>query len=174
MDRNVPSSGEIVTFLLTDIEGSTRLWEAHTHGMQLALARHDALAVAVVAQHAGVLVRSRGEGDSLFAVFDHAPDLQQALRREPWPTPVPLHVRMALHTGDAGRRDGDYYGPTVNRCARLRAVAHGGQVLVSMATEAQVREKQSFAAAWTVGGAMAMDQAVDYALAGFGTADATA
>jgi len=86
-------------------------------------------------------VRPRGEGDSRFAVFTRATDastaaaaIQQTLYTEAWHLPVPLRVRMALHTGEIDLRDGDYYGPAVNRCARLRAVAHGGQTLLSGAT----------------------------------------
>src|SRR5690348_16739446 len=85
-----------------------------------------------------MLVKSRGEGDSLFIDFARATDavaaacaLQQAFLVEPWPALTPLRVRMALHTGEAERRVGDYYGAAVNRCARLRAIGHGGQVLVS-------------------------------------------
>jgi predicted ATPase/class 3 adenylate cyclase len=136
-----------VTFLFTDIEGSTRLWEQHPEAMEAALARHDALAAAIVQQHAGTLVKQRGEGDSLFAVFTRATDavdaataLQRALCSEPWPTETPLGVRMALHTGEAALREGDYYGAAVNRCARLRAVGHGGQVLLSRTTCDLVRE----------------------------------
>src|SRR2546423_4407900 len=101
MDKAAPLPSGTVTFLLTDIEGSTRLWEAHPEAMQAALARHDALAAAVIAQHAGTLVKSRGEGDSLFAVFPHANEavaaagaLQQAFLAEPWAAATPLHVRM--------------------------------------------------------------------------------
>lgn len=136
-----------VTFLLTDIEGSTRLWEAHGGAMRAALARHDALADSLITEHQGALVKSRGEGDSLFAVFSGATDalaaaltLQRAFLSEPWPEGLPLRVRMALHTGEAELREGDYYGAAVNRCARLRAAAHGGQVLLSLATEELVRE----------------------------------
>lgn len=130
-----------VTFLFTDIEGSTRLWEQHPQAMREALARHDALAAAIIHQQRGTLVKSRGEGDSLFCVFAQATQaiaaacaLQQAFASEPWPAETPLLVRMALHTGEADLRDGDYYGPAVNRCARLRAIGHGGQVLLSQAT----------------------------------------
>jgi hypothetical protein len=110
-----------VTFLFTDIEGSTRLWEQHPEAMRAALARHDTLAAAVIEQHAGTLVKSRGEGDTLFAVFARPTDalapactLQQALLAEPWPAEAPLRVRVALHTGEADQRGGDYYGATVN------------------------------------------------------------
>jgi class 3 adenylate cyclase len=142
-----------VTFLFTDIEGSTRLWEQHPEAMEAALIRHDELAARIIQQHEGSLVKHRGEGDSLFAVFARAADavaaaltLQQVLRAEPWPATeghpegMPLQVRVALHTGDAAFRDGDYFGAAVNRCARLRAVAHGGQILLSSATQELVRD----------------------------------
>jgi class 3 adenylate cyclase len=130
-----------VTFLFTDVEGSKRLWESQPEVMRAALARHDALTEqAVEAQH-GHVVRPRGEGDSRFAVFARATDavvaaaaIQRALHAERWPGETRLQVRLALHTGAAGLRDGDYYGIAVNRCARLRALAHGGQILVSQAT----------------------------------------
>jgi predicted ATPase/class 3 adenylate cyclase len=130
-----------VTLLFTDVEGSTRLWEQHSQAMRFALARHDALIEERVEQHGGVVVRPRGEGDSRFAVFPRATDavaaaaaIQRALCGEPWPAEAPLRVRLALHTGEADLRAGDYYGGAVNRCARLRAIAHGGQTLLSQAT----------------------------------------
>ncbi|HSL47443.1 MAG TPA: tetratricopeptide repeat protein [Candidatus Deferrimicrobiaceae bacterium] len=137
----------VLTFLLTDIEGSTALWERQPDAMRQALVRHDLVVQTHVECHGGVFVRPRGEGDSRFAVFVLATDavasacaLQQALGSQPWETPIPLRVRMALHTGEAGLREGDYYGPAVNRCARLRTVAHGGQVLLSQATAHLVRD----------------------------------
>jgi predicted ATPase/DNA-binding SARP family transcriptional activator len=144
-----PMIGEgTLTFLLTDVAGSTPLWEEHPQAMAAALARHDALAATIVAEHAGTLVKHRGEEDSLFAVFPGAADgvaaalaLQRALGAERWPEAISLQVRMALHTGDAVVRDGDYVGATVNRCARLRAIAHGGQVLLSRATQELVRDQ---------------------------------
>jgi class 3 adenylate cyclase len=106
-----------VTFLFTDVEGSTRLWEEHPEGMRRALVQHDAIIDAAVGGHRGVVVRPRGEGDSRFAVFARATDavaaattIQQALSAEPWPPPVGLRVRLALHTGEADLREGDYYG----------------------------------------------------------------
>jgi hypothetical protein len=99
------------------VEGSTRQWQRFPAAMQAAAARHDALTEALVAEHGGVLVRPRGEGDSRFAVFARATRgvsaaaaLQRALTAEPWPLPEPLRVRMALHTGEDLVRDGDYYG----------------------------------------------------------------
>src|SRR6476646_2314465 len=136
-----------VTFLFTDIEGSTKLWEAYPDETRSALVRHDALVERVVDEQDGSVFRPRGEGDSRFAVFARATDavaaagaLQQALYAEPWATPMPLKVRMALHTGEADLREGDYYGSAVNRCARLRSVAHGGQTLLSQATRDLVFE----------------------------------
>src|SRR5262245_59550832 len=130
-----------VTFLLTDVEGSTRLWEQHPDQMRRALVRHDAIVEALTGQHRGRVVKPRGEGDGRFCVFARATDavaaacaIQRALRAEAWTLPEPVLVRAALHTGEADLRDGDYYGPAVNRCARLRAVAHGGQTLLSRAT----------------------------------------
>jgi tetratricopeptide (TPR) repeat protein len=109
--------------------------------MRLALARHDAIIEEVVAEHCGTVVRPRGEGDSRFAVFSRATDgvvaacaIQRALSREPWPTPRPLLVRIAVHTGDTELRNGDYYGTEINRCARLRNLAYGGQLLISGVT----------------------------------------
>src|SRR5690349_14991968 len=94
-----------VTFLFTDIEGSTQLWEQHPEAMSAASARHDALLNEGIVQHRGIVVKSRGEGDSLFAVFVRpidavaaACDLQQSLQAEPWPDVTSLRVRMALHT----------------------------------------------------------------------------
>src|SRR5437867_3582128 len=138
-----------ITFLFTDVEGSTRLWEQHPEAMPAALARHDALLTAGIQQHGGQVVKSRGEGDSFFAVFAQPTDavaaagaLQQAVLSEPWPAEgLSLRVRMALHTAAAELRDGDYYGLGVNRCARLRAVAHGGQVLLSQATADRLRDQ---------------------------------
>ena len=136
-----------VTFLFTDIEGSTKLWEKYPDGMKSALARHDSLIEELVEGNSGVLVRPRGEGDSRFAVFPRASDsvasacaIGQALLAEPWGIPSPLRVRMALHTGEADLRAGDYYGSTVNRCARIRALAHGGQTLLSSVTAGLLRE----------------------------------
>jgi predicted ATPase/class 3 adenylate cyclase len=136
-----------VTFLLTDIEGSTALWERLPDAMRLTVARHDALLTEWIERHRGAVIRSRGEGDSFFAVFGRASDavaasrdIQRALRVEAWPMKTPLRVRMAMHTGEAELRAGDYFGSAVNRCARLRAIAYGGQVLLTRATYDLVRD----------------------------------
>ena len=136
-----------VTFLLTDVEGSTALWEEAPEAMRAALARHDALFEQAVAHYGGVHIRPRGEGDSRFAVFASAIDavaagvaIQRAFAAEAWPTPRPIKVRIGVHSGEAELRDGDYYGSAVNRCARLRGIGHGGQVLLSEATTILVRD----------------------------------
>jgi class 3 adenylate cyclase len=131
-----------VTFLLTDIEGSTRLWESVPEAMEVALERHNRLLVGVVEGHGGVVVTSRGEGDSFFAVFPSAVAAVEAagacqfrLNGEAWPAGAVLRVRMGLHTGEARARGSDRvdHAP-INRCARVKAAGHGGQVLVTKTT----------------------------------------
>jgi predicted ATPase/class 3 adenylate cyclase len=135
-----------VTFLLTDVARSTAMWDADPESARAAIGRHDAIIEEAVAGCGGRLLKARGEGDSHFAVFDQAQSAVSAavqvarnLTAEEWLTPHPLRVRMALHTGIADLRGGDYYGPEVNRCARLRAIGHPAQVLLSNATAALVR-----------------------------------
>jgi class 3 adenylate cyclase len=131
-----------VTFLLTDIEGSTRLWERVPDAMELALARHNRLVTDVIEGHGGAVVTSRGEGDSFFAVFPSAVAAVEAagacqlrLTQEAWPAGAVLRVRMGLHTGEAHVKEGDYADHVpINRCARVKAAAHGGQVLVTKTT----------------------------------------
>jgi class 3 adenylate cyclase len=136
-----------ITFLFTDIEGSTRLWEQHPMAMKVAHARHGEIIAGFVDRHGGTLVRERGEGDSCFAVFSQASDavaaiaaIQSRLATEPWPEEAPIWVRAALHTGEALLREDDYNSSAVNRCARLRAIASGGQTLLSRATYELVRD----------------------------------
>ena len=137
---------ETLTLLLTDIEGSTRLWEEHPEAMRVAIGRHHELASASVAEHGGYRPPDQGEGDSIFVVFADAAaavacalDLQRAWLVEPWPEPVELRARIALHTGAVQLRDGrNYAGVAISRCARLRAIAHGGQTLLSEATRVLV------------------------------------
>ncbi|UCG24357.1 MAG: hypothetical protein JSW55_19925 [Chloroflexota bacterium] len=130
-----------VTFLFTDIEHSTPLWDRHRSAMRPALAEHDALLKAAVESNAGVLVKTTGDG--LMAAFispssalGAALDAQKALQEATWSALAPdrIRVRMGLHTGEAELRAGDYYGTAVNRAARLMSVGHGGQVLVSGTT----------------------------------------
>jgi predicted ATPase/class 3 adenylate cyclase len=129
------------SFLLTDIVGSVSLWERDAGRMSSAMARHDEMIQLAVSAAGGELVRSKGEGDSTFSVFTHpaealaaAVDIQRHIAAERWPTARPIAVRGGVHTGDAEPRDGDWYGPAVNRAARLRALADGGQTLVSGVT----------------------------------------
>jgi len=135
-----------VTFLFTDLEGSTRLWEEHPEAMKAALARHDEILRDAVTKRDGVVVKTTGDG--LHAAFGTAPDAvaaaldaQRALVGEEWILPEPLRVRMGLHTGVAEVRDGDYYGTAVNRAARVAAAAHGGQVVASAATADLVQDE---------------------------------
>ena len=125
-----------VTFLFTDVEGSTRLWEDHPEVMHDVLARHDEIVRGAIESHAGYVVKTTGDG--FHAAFGTARDAleaalaaQQALVGEPPVQGVVVRVRMGVHTGEARVRDGDYYGSELNRAARLMAVGHGGQVLVS-------------------------------------------
>ncbi len=127
-----------VTFLLTDIEGSTAAWEADADAMAVALARHDELVEQVVTSRGGRLIKTRGEGDATFSVFERpsaaaaaAIELQEAIVGEPWALRDPMRIRVALHTGEVELRDGDYFGRAVNRAARLRSLAEGGQILCS-------------------------------------------
>src|SRR6202050_4476798 len=131
-----------VTFLLTDVERSPLLWEERGEVRAGVMARcHDLLAETMQAR-GGVLPEEQGEGDSAVGVFVRASDavacaldLQLALRSEPWPEGVDLRVRVALHTGEAVLRDArNYTGPSIHRCARLRAIGHGGQMLLSRST----------------------------------------
>jgi predicted ATPase/class 3 adenylate cyclase len=134
-----------VTFLFTDIEGSSRLWEQDPEAMRVALARHDALLRAAIAQQDGIVFKTIG--DAFCAVFHAAPDAlrtalaaQRALCAESWPAPAVIRVRMALHTGAAETGNNDYFGPPLNRLSRLLAAGHGGQVLLSAATQELVRD----------------------------------
>jgi predicted ATPase/class 3 adenylate cyclase len=140
-----PPTGTL-TFLFTDIEGSTKMWERDRETMSDALGRHDRILRDTVEQRGGYVFKT--VGDAFCCAFPTAPDgLEAALeaqlqllseRREEG---EPLRVRMALHTGAAEERDGDYFGPPVNRVARLLSAAHGGQVLLSLATQELVRDQ---------------------------------
>ena len=141
VSQQVSTVTRAVTFLLTDIEGSTAAWESDAGAMAVALARHDAIVEQVVTARGGRLIKTRGEGDATFSVFDRpsgaaaaAVDLQEAILGEPWALAKPMRIRVALHTGEVELRDGDYFGRAVNRAARLRSLAAGGQILCSGAT----------------------------------------
>lgn len=137
----------VVTFLLTDIVGSTALWDTNPTGMAAALERHDRLVTDAVRAHGGVLLKAKLEGDATVSVFPRASAgalaalvLRDALISEDWPEGAAPAVRMALHTGEAIERDGDYFGPALNRASRLRSLACGGQILVSQAVAEVVRD----------------------------------
>ena len=137
----------VVTFLLTDIEGSTEMWERAPKEMGAALARHDEIVSDVVRAAGGSIVKTKGEGDSTLSVFQRATDaagaalsLRDRLLSEPWPEDIAIRIRAAVHTGEAQERDGDYFGQTVNRGARLRGLATGGQILLSQATAELIRD----------------------------------
>ncbi len=137
-----------VTFLLTDIEASTRRWQEDPAAMKVAIERHDQLLALGIEEHGGTVLKERGEGDSFFAVFARASDavaaacfIQRALYAETWPGELAIRVRMAIHTGEAHEESAyDYRGVAVNRCARLRALAHGGQVLLSSSVRELARD----------------------------------
>ena len=135
---------ESITFLFTDIEGSTQLWEQHPETMKLALARHDAILRGAMETHGGHVFKT--VGDAFYAAFASAPqalaaalEAQRALHAENWGE-APIRVRIALYTGAAEARNGDYFGPPLNRVARLIAAGHGGQMLLSAATAELLRE----------------------------------
>jgi predicted ATPase/class 3 adenylate cyclase len=128
-----------VTFLFTDLEGSTRLWEQYPDAMKAASARHDALLREAIEAHHGSVVKMTGDGaHAVFASARHALDaavfVQQRLQSTEWENVEPFKVRMGLHTAETEMRDGDYFGSEVNRAARLMNIAHGGQIVVSSAT----------------------------------------
>ena len=123
-----------VTFLFTDVEGSTRRWESDAEGMRSALADHDDVLRAAIEGHAGWLFKHTGDGvvaafGSARAGLDAAVEAQRALV---------LPVRMGIATGEAEQRGDDYFGPVLNRAARVMAAGHGGQILVAASTAALV------------------------------------
>jgi class 3 adenylate cyclase len=131
-----------VTFLFTDVVGSSGLWESVPSVMAAVMARHDSMLRGAIDAGGGHVFASGGDG--VAAVFGRADEAiaaavaaQLALLAEPWPPEVPLSVRMGVHSGEADERDGDFFGSAVNRAARVMSVAQGGQVLVS-ALSAQV------------------------------------
>jgi predicted ATPase/class 3 adenylate cyclase len=137
----VSAPSGIVTFLFTDVEGSTMRWERDGRAMAAALARHDELVRAALVAHGGHVFKTAG--DAFCAAFADpanaaaaALETQQRLAAEDFSAVDGLRVRIALHTGTAHERDGDYFGSAVNRVARIMALGHGGQILVSSATAA--------------------------------------
>jgi predicted ATPase/class 3 adenylate cyclase len=143
------------TFLFTDLEGSTRTWEREPEAMHQWLARHDRIVADAITAHGGQVFKHTGDG--LCAVFGSAADAARAALdaqiglAAAGPSSIgPLRARVALHTGDARERAGDFYGPTLNRCARLLAVGHGGQVLLSASAAALLHRGASVGEAVTL------------------------
>ncbi|MEO8676199.1 MAG: adenylate/guanylate cyclase domain-containing protein [Casimicrobiaceae bacterium] len=143
---NTGSPAGQVTFLFTDIEGSTRLWEQEAQRMPQAQARHDALARAAVLDHRGTVVKTTGDG--LHAAFDDPLDavraalhFQHALADPAATGGIALRVRCGMHAGTVERRDNDFFGSAVNRAARIMSAAHGGQILLSQAVVAAIHER---------------------------------
>jgi predicted ATPase/class 3 adenylate cyclase len=135
-----------VTFLFTDMEGSTKMWERSPQAMHRALSRHDEILRDAIEEQEGYVFKT--VGDAFCCAFSTATDAleaaleaQRPLLSSEWKESVPLKVRMALHMGVAEERDGDYFGPPVNRVARLLSAAHGGQVLLSLPTQELVRDQ---------------------------------
>lgn len=129
-----------LTFLLTDLVASTRSWESSPAGMREVMARHDRIVADCLQRHHGADVGRAG--DSVLAAFSRAGDaaacalaLQRGFAAEPWPADTRVKARIALHTGETELREGRYHGVALNRCARLLATCHGGQVLLTQVTE---------------------------------------
>lgn len=138
---NLPSG--TVTFLFTDIEGSTQLWEKHSEAMKQALAQHDLILRQAIESSGGQIIKTTGDG--IHGVFEKAIDAVQATLAAQRALKAPLcdlqiHVRMGLHTGEAELRAGDYHGQALNRAARIMSAGHGGQVLLSSVTAELARE----------------------------------
>jgi predicted ATPase/class 3 adenylate cyclase len=132
-----------VTFLFTDVEGSTRLWEQHDELMDVALAAHDEIIRSGIDGAGGYVFSTAGDAfaaafESVGSACDAALEVQDRLVAHAWPTPEPIRVRMGLHVGVAHERGGDFFGPTVNRAARIMAAANGGQVVLSEACASEV------------------------------------
>jgi len=144
MQQSTPYPTGTVTFLFTDVEGSTRRWDRDRRAMAAALARHDALLQQAITTHGGTVFKT--VGDAFCAAFAEATDAlhaalagQRVLAAEPWDEATgPLRVRMALHTGEAEARAADYFGPAVNRVARLLSTGYGEQILLSRAAADRV------------------------------------
>ncbi|GAC1608787.1 MAG: hypothetical protein NVS3B26_07170 [Mycobacteriales bacterium] len=139
---------ETLVLVLTDVQGSARLWQDEPLAMASGMARHHEIVHAAIAEHDGWRPADQGEGDAVFAAFRSPTEavaavvhLQRALAGEPWSTTVPLKVRIGVHVGEVTERDGNLYGDPVNRCARLRGLGSGGQTLISAPVFELVRDK---------------------------------
>jgi class 3 adenylate cyclase len=134
------SDARLVVLCFTDVEGSSGLWRDHPAHMPAVLDTLDAVVAASATSHGGHVVKARGEGDSHFVVFPTvsgavraAAAMQPALEQTQWPGGIAVRIRIALYAGEVRGRDGDFMGSAVNRAARLRSVAHGGQIVATTA-----------------------------------------
>ncbi len=149
----VGSAARTLTFLFTDVESSTSLWERFPEAMRGALAKHDAILSDAITSVGGQVVKTTGDG--FMAAFESSQQALNAgvaaqlhLKRETWPDTGALQVRMGIHSGEASESSRDYHGPTVNRAARIMAAGHGGQILLSSTTAALVQGE--LPAAWSL------------------------
>ncbi len=144
--QKLPTTG-VLTFLFTDIEGSTIRWERYPEAMQTAIVHHDNLMYNIVEKHHGMVFKT--VGDAFYVVFDSANnainaaiEAQRLLSLAVWDEDInPIRVRIALHTGEAEHRGADYFGQTLNRVARILSSAHGGQMLLSQVTYRLIKDK---------------------------------
>ena len=140
-----PLPAGVVRLLMTDVAGSTRMWEERADIAGAVLERHEAFDPHARSRTGRRVVTEQGRSDSTFSVFANAceaatagVEIQRALQREAWPEGAAVRVRAALYTGEVERRDGTCFGPVANRCARLRAAVHPGQTVCSQSTEARL------------------------------------
>ncbi|HVH62617.1 MAG TPA: AAA family ATPase, partial [Candidatus Dormibacteraeota bacterium] len=149
----------IVAFLLTDLAGSTHAWEVRPDAMRQVLEQHDQIIGRCVEQHGGALVEAGREGDSVLAVFQNtaaaasaALDIQRAVAAAKWPEGIIVRIRIALHAGEAQLRGGHYFGVALNRCARLLATCHPGQIVMTKTVqEILVDEPPQGSELWDLG-----------------------
>lgn len=136
----------LVTFLFTDLVDSTKLWEIFPETMHASIARHDALLSQAINTHQGRIVKTTGDGvlaafaspsDAISAAIDG----QKRIQAEDWGDTGPFLVRMGMHIGESRFREGDYFGPTLNRAARIMSIGHGGQILLSAAVQEQLENR---------------------------------
>jgi class 3 adenylate cyclase len=145
----VAGERQTYTFLFTDVEGSTRRWESNPGGMRGALEAHDRTLREAVAAHQGMVFKHTGDG--VCAVF--ASPTEATLAAIDAQRKLVLPVRMGIHTGEAISRDEDFFGVTLNRCARVMDVGHGGQVLLSSAAAGYEPNRSSYGTWASIGSA---------------------
>src|SRR5262245_4356007 len=137
----------LATFLFTDIEGSAKLWETAPEKMKAALQQHHAILQEAIVSNGGTVFQIVGDAfcaafPTVLSAVSAAITAQQELQREQWDLPFPIRVRMGIHTGEAERTSNNAYAsnPTLNRVARILSAAHGGQILLSLATTDLIKD----------------------------------